>query len=248
MDSVMLLARYAHRGLHDAAAGVPENSLPAFRRAVSLGFGIELDVQLTADGEVVVFHDKNLERVCGVHRDLGDCTWPKLQTFALSGTDARIPRFVDVLAEIDGRVPLLVEVKYHAKKSELCEKTAKLLQNYHGVVAIESFHPWIVAWWKRHAPQTARGILAENFEMRRSLKFPASIAAGRLWLNAWMRPDFVAYRFEDRAMPAVQRFARRGACFYWTIRSAAELAAAETAGGTAIFEGFVPDKPCRAKS
>ena len=79
MDSAMLSARYAHRGLHDAAAGIPENSIPAFRRAAELGFGIELDVQLTADGEAVVFHDKNLQRVCGVNRDLCDCTWAELQ-------------------------------------------------------------------------------------------------------------------------------------------------------------------------
>ena len=240
MDSAMLSARYAHRGLHDAAAGIPENSIPAFRRAVELGFGIELDVQLTADGEVVVFHDKNLQRVCGVNRDLCDCTCAELQSVALSGTDARIPRFADVLAEIGGRVPLVVEVKYYARKSELCEKTAQLLKNYNGKVVIESFHPLIVAWWKHHVPEMGRGILAEDFEARRSLKFPASVVAGRLLLNGWIRPDFVAYRFEDRDVPAVRRFARRGPCFYWTIRSAADLATAEAAGGTVIFEGFVP--------
>lgn len=245
MDTVLLNTRYAHRGLHDTAQNIPENSIQAFRRAVELGFGIELDVQLTADGEVVVFHDQNLRRVCGVDRNLSDCTWAELQSYGLSGTDARIPRFADVLAEIDGRVPLLVEVKYYARRTELCEKTAQLLAEYHGNVCMESFHPLIVAWWKRHVPQMARGILAENFAARHSLKFPAATIAGRLWFNPWIRPDFVAYRFADREMPPVQRFARRAPCFYWTIRNASDLDAAEAAGGTVIFEGFVPESPAK---
>lgn len=239
-------ARYAHRGLHNAAHGIPENSLAAFRRAADLGFGIELDVQLTADGEVVVFHDENLNRVCGVDRLLHDCTFAELQTYRLSGTSERIPRFADVLAEVAGRVPLIVEVKYYARRTELCEKTARLLSAYGGPAVIESFHPLIVNWWKHHYPQVLRGVLAENFERRRSLAFPASWVAGRLLLNGLVQPDFVAYRFEDRDDRPVRRFAKAGGtCFFWTIRSAADMVAAERIGGTVIFEGFLPNAPTR---
>ena len=96
----------AHRGLYDPAKGIPENSLTAFRLAAEAGYGMEMDLQLTRDGKLVVFHDKTLERMCGVKVNLTDLTYEELQSYRLSGTEERIPLFDEVLEVVDGRTPL----------------------------------------------------------------------------------------------------------------------------------------------
>ncbi|MGN0995468.1 MAG: glycerophosphodiester phosphodiesterase family protein, partial [Candidatus Ventricola sp.] len=113
-DPAPLLSRdYAHRGLHDNASDAPENSMAAFRRAVEAGYGIELDVQLTRDRVPVVFHDESLSRMCGVPGNVRDYTFDELVQFPLLRSAERIPRFEDVLTLVDGRVPLIVEIKIH---------------------------------------------------------------------------------------------------------------------------------------
>ena len=102
---------YAHRGLHNQDA--PENTLAAFIAAVDAGYGMELDVQLTADGKLVVFHDNTLERLCGVAQDIRDTEWEALKEYRILGSDQGIPLFTDVLKTVDGRTPLLIEVKSH---------------------------------------------------------------------------------------------------------------------------------------
>ena len=151
---------YAHRGLHTRDKSVPENSLAAFRQAAQEGYGIELDVQLSKDGEVVVFHDDTLDRVCGVHARVDELTWPELQQLRLCGTEEQIPLFSEVLKNIQGCEALIVELKNGPRNRELCEKTLALLENYHGNVCIESFNPLIVAWFRFHAPDLIRGQLA----------------------------------------------------------------------------------------
>lgn len=104
--------RYAHRGLHCAQDGIPENSLPAFRRAVEAGYGIELDLHLTTDGQLVVFHDDTLDRVCGVTGRVDEKSYAELQQLRLLGTEERIPLFSEVLDIVAGKIPMIVEVKY----------------------------------------------------------------------------------------------------------------------------------------
>ncbi len=112
---------YAHRGLHDRKAGIPENTMAAFRRAVERGFGIELDVQLTRDGEVVVFHDFDLKRICSVEGEVSDFTYKELRALSVDGTSEHIPKLSEVLEMVNGRVPLLVELKYKGMDSRICE-------------------------------------------------------------------------------------------------------------------------------
>lgn len=140
---------YAHRGLHNRKAGVPENSMKAFANAVEKGVGIEFDVQLTKDGKVVVFHDASLKRVCGVDGLVQDHTYQELQAFGLMDTDERIPLLEDVLALTDGKIPLLVEIKSETFDTTVAEKTDALLRKYKGEYVIESFHPWILHWYKK---------------------------------------------------------------------------------------------------
>ena len=147
----------AHRGFHDNRSECPENSLPAFERAIQMGYGIELDVQLTKDGVPVVFHDWDLKRAAGVDRKIRDCTFEELQSYRLFGSSQTIPAFETVLELADGRTPLIIELKAEIVHRELCEKCAVLLDRYPGEYCIESFSPLALGWFKRHRPNVLRG-------------------------------------------------------------------------------------------
>ena len=154
---------FAHRGLHSRDKSVPENSLKAFELAAAAGYGMELDVQLTRDGQVVVFHDDTLNRVCGVNGRVDDYTFAELQKFPLCGTDERIPLFSDVLNTVAGRGAIICELKTAGKKNrELSRKTYDLIAAYPGEICVESFDPRIVAWFRFHAPELLRGQLAQK--------------------------------------------------------------------------------------
>ena len=154
--------RYAHRGLHCAQDGIPENSLPAFRRAVEAGYGIELDLHLTTDGQLVVFHDDTLDRVCGVTGRVDEKSYAELQQLRLLGTEERIPLFSEVLDIVAGKIPMIVEVKYQKNYPALCEKMMSQLRDYTGLYCVESFHPQVILWMKNHAPAVARGLLSDR--------------------------------------------------------------------------------------
>lgn len=113
---------FAHRGLHSADKTVPENSLAAFELAVQHGYGMELDVRLTKDGQVIVLHDDTLDRVCGESGKASQLTFDELQKYRLCGTEERIPLFSEVLKTVDGRTPLIVELKACYNNRALCEK------------------------------------------------------------------------------------------------------------------------------
>ena len=198
--SVFRGVNYAHRGLHSRDRSIPENSLSAFRQAAQEGYGIELDVRLSKDGEVVVFHDDTLDRVCGVHARVDELTWEELRALRLYGTDEQIPLFSDVLRSIHGAEALIVEIKNGPRNRELCEKTKALLDGYRGNVCIESFNPLIVAWFRVHARHLVRGQLATS--LSDYTKDGQPVAAGfvlhNTLLNFLSRPQFIAYRIGRR--------------------------------------------------
>ena len=193
---------YAHRGLHSRDRSVPENSLPAFRKAAREGYGIELDVRLSKDGKVVVFHDDTLERVCGVPSRVDELTWEELRALRLYGTDERIPLFSEVLRSIQGAAALIVELKNGPRNRELCEKTKAILEEYRGNVCIESFNPLIVAWFRFHAPKLVRGQLATAYRdyNRDGVNAAAAFVLHNTLLNFLSRPQFIAYRIGRRPL------------------------------------------------
>ena len=191
---------YAHRGLYDNERGVPENSLAAFRAAAEKGYGVELDVQLSSDGQVVVFHDDDLDRVCGVHGDVADYTLEELRRMKLLDTEESIPLFTDVLAVLrQGAGPVIVELKSGKRNDELCEKTRDILLSWPGTFCIESFDPRIVYWFRRNQPDFFRGQLAQPASCYAASSGPRErrmLAECRFsFLN---KPDFIAYRVGPR--------------------------------------------------
>ncbi len=190
--------RYAHRGLHCVEDGIPENSLPAFRRAVEAGYGIELDLHLTTDGQLVVFHDDTLDRVCGVSGRVDESSYPELQQLRLSGTDETIPLFSQVLEVVAGKIPMIVEVKYQKNYPDLCEKMMAMLADYPGLYCVESFHPQVIIWMKKHAPAVARGLLSDRYTEGEGNMTRNSIGtwgSQQLLFNWLAAPDFIAYNY-----------------------------------------------------
>ena len=152
---------HAHRGLHTKDKTVPENSLPAFRAAAEAGYGVELDIQLSRDGQVVVFHDDTLDRVCGVHGRVDEFTFEELRGMRLCGTQETIPLLTEVFEVMGGRTPMIIELKTGRRNDELCEKGLALMRAYNGPYCIESFDPRIVRWFRKNAKDVLRGQLSD---------------------------------------------------------------------------------------
>ena len=186
---------YAHRGLFDNESDAPENSLAAFQKAVEAGYGIEMDVQLTKDDKLVVFHDATLKRMCGVDGNVWDYTLEELQHFRLKNSDEKIPAFSEVLKLVKGKVPLIIEYKLDRPLTKVCELGNELLSQYQGIYCIESFHPFALMWYRKHRPDVMRGQLSGN--LAKEAKTPKQkriyTLVTYLLTNVLTRPDFIAY-------------------------------------------------------
>lgn len=241
---------FAHRGLHSAALGVPENSLTAFARAADAGYGIELDVQLSSDGIPVVFHDATLSRMCAIDRRVKDLTFRELSALFLANTKERIPSFAEVLSVVNGRVPLLVEIKMDSLDLNIPAKINELLSAYQGAYCIESFHPAALWWYRRHCPKVLRGQLSTHFNVENKTLSPFQYLLGKMVLNIFSRPDFISYnwRFRRDLSLFLCRRMYRAYTAGWVIRSERELRLCQKQFDMYIFEGFLPEKKENSKS
>ena len=232
---------YAHRGLHNGERA--ENSMSAFKAAVDNGYGIELDIRLSGDGKLVVFHDDTLDRVCGREGKVIDFTAEELATFNLNGTSDGIPLFSDVLNLIDGKIPLLVEIKEDAGNSAVSKAACEMLANYNGPFIVESFNPLSIKTIKERKPEFVRGILSQGY-LDKEYKKPLFFFLRCLMFNFVCRPAFIAYDHRHgKLLPF--RFVRsffNVPTFAWTVRSAEEEAIARKNGFDGIiFENYIPN-------
>ena len=236
-----LLCDYAHRGLH--GNGVPENSLRAFELACEAGYGIELDVRLSRDGEVMVFHDYTLARMTGDDRRLSELSAANLGELHLDGTEQTIPSLCQVLRLVDGRVPLLIELKGEDSNTALCPKVAAYLRDYRGPYCIESFNPFLLRNIKKHLPEAYCGLLYTNLIRERKRVSLRHLLGTAMMLNFFCKPHFIAFNEKDRrALPV--RLATglyRATRFVWTVRSRVSFDRAHALGECAIFEEIDPD-------
>lgn len=231
-----LLCNYAHRGLH--GDGVPENSLEAFELACKSGYGVELDVQLSRDGEVMVFHDYTLIRMTGVDKKLCELDAAELKKLRLNGSDQTIPTFEEVLALVDGRVPLLVELKGESTDVSLCAPVAEILKGYSGEYCIESFNPMLVREMKKQLPGVYAGQLYTNVVRDKKKSSALNIILTCMALNCLARPDFVAYNQLDRKSLPVKLTTKlfKAEKFVWTVKGEEDIEKAKDFGEYAIFE------------
>lgn len=230
--------KIAHRGYHNNQ--YPENSMGAFKRALDHGFGIELDVHIIKDGNVVVFHDDNLKRVTGVDKDIEEYTYNEIKDLKLFNSDEVIPLFEDVLSEVNGKVGIMVELKNAGKIGPLEEKTYDLLKNYKGHYIVQSFNPFSVAWFKNNAPEIIRGQLAGYFENDK-LAWIKKFLLRNFLLNRYSKPHFVNYDINYLNRLPIKVLRRKGTeIFGWTARTQKEYDIALKKCINAVFEDFNP--------
>lgn len=233
---------YAHRGLH--SPGKPENSMAAFEAALHKGYGIELDVHLTKDGELAVIHDFDLERCTGCAGKVEAHTLAQLQQCRLEGTGETIPAFSQVLKLYDGKAPLIIELKVAENNhAQLTDRVMAELKDYSGVYCLESFDPRCLKHLKQNYPEVIRGQLTENY-LRGKAPIPwyIKIAMTIQLCNFLFQPDFVAYKYQDRKRLGnfLVRKLWKIPGVAWTMRTQEEFDTAVSEGWIPIFEGFEP--------
>ncbi len=236
----------AHRGLHDAGAGIIENTRSAIKAALGAGYAIEVDLQASADNRVMVFHDASLSRLTEADGLLGKHTSDALRKIRFRGTGDPMMTLEELLALVDGRTPLILEVKSRwTGVGPLEGAIAKTLETYNGPVAVMSFDPDIVAEFRKISPDIPRGIVAEGFH---DDKYWGFLSRGQRFklrhLLHWARtrPDFVAYGVKNLFAPAplTARFLLGKPLLTWTIRSKTEARHARKFANNIIFENFKP--------
>lgn len=234
---------YAHRGLFNNESDAPENSLKAFKKAVDAGFGIEMDIQLTKDKEVVVFHDGKLERMCGVMGKVNEYTFEELQQFSLLKSEEKIPLFTEVLKIVDGKVPLIIEYKIEGTDTKVCEIGNEILKDYKGVYCIESFNPFGVRWYKKNRKDIVRGQLSEDFIKNGSKKTPVYFIMAKLLSNFLTKPTFIAYNAKNYRnwSRRICRKLYKNLAVTWTIKSQKQLDEMRNHFDLFIFDSFVPN-------
>jgi glycerophosphoryl diester phosphodiesterase len=224
-------APFAHRGLHGGAR--VENSNGAFRAAAEAGYGIEMDVRLSADGQAMVFHDETLDRLTGKNGPVAALTAAELRSIRLYTSNEVMPVLGEALAVIAARVPVLIEVKAPDRHvALLCQAVERGLEGYAGPVGMMSFNPEVGRWFGRHAPQRLRGLVVSEHGkkgLRGRIERPLA-----LWRS---RADFLAYDIRDLPSPfAAAARARGRKVFTWTVRSEAERGRAALHADQIIFE------------
>lgn len=230
----------AHRGLHDAANGIPENSLVAFDAAAAMGFAAELDVRATRDGDAVVFHDEDLERMTGRRGKIETVDSSEVRRLRLDGTRQEVPLLAKVLATVVGRTPLLIEVKNEGVPGTVEEATLDVLDGYVGPVAVQSFNPLTLQWFANNAPEMPRGLLSGDFrgvEMNPTLKEKLR----SLEMVDIADPHFIGYDVRCLPFEPVTRLRERGLpVLGWTVTSPDMAADALRFCDNVIFEGYIP--------
>ena len=240
---MLLKTPIAHRGLH--GNGIPENSLAAFEAAVKAGFAIETDVHFTKDKQLVLFHDDTLLRMTGNPKKIADCTLNELSSLRLNGTEEYVPRLFELLKLVDGKVPILLEIKNQpsANTREFLRAIATAFDGYTGEYAVQSFQPAYVRGYKKLRPFIPCGLLTDSNPSLESFAPPfrhlKRYVVSHMSLNFTMKLDFLSFEFHAPTKK-MQRF--KGAKFAWTIRSESDEALARRYADNIIFEKFIPQR------
>lgn len=225
----------AHRGLHDKEK--PENSMPSYEAAIEHGFNIEIDVHLSKDGHIVVFHDDSLKRVCGTDRKVKDCTLAELKELRLNNTECTIPTFDEFLALVDGQTGILCEIKGlnpygNAISAAVCER----IKTYKGNIALQSFNYGAVRYCRANSDK-ACGQLCTWQDLKGNQRSHFMDFMGKLWVDKLSKPHFIAY--DVRALKDnkyVEKARREVPVITWTVNSPEKLETARRCADNIIFE------------
>lgn len=242
-DLSWLTARpIAHRGLHNRAGGIIENTASAFAGAMAGHYAIECDLQITRDGEAVVFHDETLDRLTEAAGQVKEFTAGQVKQMTIRGSPDRVQTLDEMLQQVAGKVPLVIEIKSHWDGSEvLALRALEVLRSYAGLYCLMSFDPDIIAAVRRLSPGTPRGIVADRAtdNYYNPLPMKRRVELRSLSHLTRTRPDFISVYFRDLPWAPVAAFRAAGhPVISWTIRSAAQAADARRYTDQITFEHF----------
>lgn len=238
-NGILKNAYIAHRGLHDGKS-IPENSLGAINLAAKKGVVTEIDIRLSADGEVIVFHDDFADRLCGVHRHPEDMTLAEIKKLRLLGTHERIPTLSECLNVCGGRVPLLIEFKTAAHNgARLCRAADRILSRYDGEYLVQSFYPSVLLWYRTHRADVPRGQLSSAYDG----KIPRLRTLGALLFRTAANSDFISLEYSWATEAGFALLGKFGVpVIGWTFKSEKSLEKYADFFDGYIFEGFIPKK------
>ncbi len=230
----------AHRGLHDSIS--PENSLSAFKKALDKDFPIELDIHLLSDSQIVVFHDDNLHRMCGVEIKIHSLSSGDLEQYRLFNTKEKIPLLAQVLEIVDGNVPILIEIKSHKRNKRIHKPLMDLLDKYKGEYAIQSFNPFLLRWFVKNRPNVIRGQLSYDYNDKKYL-FPLNLLLRKYLLNIISKPHFISHDFKDFNNKRIKQLKNSGLItLAWTLKNNNDFNNIKHLFDNIIFESFIPTK------
>ena len=239
-DSWLVQQPIAHRGLFTDK--IPENSLSAFKNAIKSKLPIELDVTVLTDGTVVVFHDEKLARLTGKDGFISNCSYADIAKLTLSGTKEKIPTFKEALEVIDGKVPILIEIKNFGKVGAIEKAVWKALQGYRGEYAIQSFNPYTLEWFKKNAPKIKRGQLSCFFK-NKEITGVKRFSLKRMLLNKKIsEPNFINSAAEDMPNKYVKKYYGKIPVLAYTIESEADESRLENYVDNIVFDKYTPKK------
>ncbi len=205
----------AHRGLHNKI--IPENSIPAFKEAIKNNYIIEFDVHILKDNNVVVFHDDNLKRLTGIDKKIKDTTYNEIKNLKLNNTENYIPLLKDVLKLVNGRVPLLIELKFDNKVGLLEDKLIDIMKDYKGLYAYQSFSPFSLIYLKKRT-NMPRGLLVSDFKNNK-INIIKKIFLKNMLLNFLVKPDFISVNYNFLNSKKIQKYKNKLLILTWTIRN-----------------------------
>ncbi|MEG2348374.1 MAG: glycerophosphodiester phosphodiesterase family protein [Clostridia bacterium] len=234
MNSKMCLL--AHRGLHSNT--VPENSIEAFKEAIKAGYNIELDVCLTKDNKLIVFHDYNLKRLTGLDKNINECTLEYIKTLKLNNTMFSIPTLEEVLNLVNGSVLIYIEIKSKYNTTSICKNLNNILKNYTGNFLIASFNPLDLLWFKHNQKKYERVQLAMKSYSFKS-KYLKYILSNTL-LNFLTKPSYVSYKYNEIDNKLIQKYKnKKTKILLWTIKSKEQFDKFTAEADGTIFENFL---------
>ena len=238
-ESWLMTTPIAHRGLHNE--NFPENSIGAFANAKRHGYAIELDVQLSADNHIIVFHDFDTFRMTGEKGEIGKLNLSQIKSRYLLDSNFKIPTLNEVFNEIDSEIPILIEIKNHGKVGNLEKLLCFAVNQYQGPCAVESFNPFTLKIIKENCPNILRGQLSQKFKSEK-LNIIKKIVLKNLWLNKVSSPHFISYGIDDLPNKNVAYLRDKGTgVIGWTITDEASYIKAKKYCDNIIFENISLD-------
>lgn len=212
----------AHRGMYNIKKGIPENSLKAFEKAIKNNYIIELDLHILKDKSVIVFHDDNLKRMTGINKNIKDVTYDEIKNLKLQNTDNHIPLLKEVLNLVNGKVPIIIELKYDVRCGALEDKAMEILKKYKGKYVVKSFNPFSVYWLRKKYPKVIRGQLACGFENDK-INIIKKFLLKNMIFNSITKPDFVSYDINSLPNKKVEKYRKDNLVLGWTIKNKSDL-------------------------